>query len=181
MVRFKADNLIFKHAAKCGAETFDGVKVSSLEFEPFETGTDPVDPNLPNVGRPVSASWSRKDGSSGQIKFDYLIDASGRVGLISTKYLRNRKPNQGLKNIANWGYWKGAGTYGMGTDRQGQPYFEALTGNFTSIINHTRLTDTDTPCLQMRLVGAGSFLCIAALHQSVLCRIRTWLWRRKRL
>ena len=123
---------MFRHAGKCGAEIFDEVKVDSIEFVPSDkqnvtTESDTLDP-----GRPVSASWSRKDGSSGQIKFDYLVDASGRAGLVSTKYLKNRKNNQGLKNIANWGYWKGAGEYAVGTPRQGQPFFEALSGNHNS-------------------------------------------------
>lgn len=124
--------MFFKHAAKSGAQTFDGVKVNSLEFEPTEYPSDPADSSIPKVGRPVSATWSRKeDGSSGQIKFDYVVDASGRAGVLSTKYLKNRKSNQGLKNIANWGYWKGADSYGAGTAREGVPYFEALTGNDT--------------------------------------------------
>ena len=88
------------------------------------------DADAPNPGRPVSAFWSRKDGSSGTIKFDYLVDASGRAGIVSTKYLKNRNPNKGLKNIANWGYWKGAKRYGIGTTREGYPYFEALTGKY---------------------------------------------------
>jgi len=45
------------------------------------------------------------------------LDASGRAGLISTKYLENRRYNQGLKNVASWGYWKGASDYGVGTRR----------------------------------------------------------------
>lgn len=76
----------------------------------------------------MSAKWSRKDGSSGVIKFDDLIDASGRVGMVTTKYLKNRKYNQGLKNVASWGYFKNTGYYGVGTYREGQPYFEALQG-----------------------------------------------------
>ena len=86
------------------------------------------DADLPNPGQPVSANWSRKDGSSGLIKFDYIVDASGRVGLLSTKYLKNRKMNQTLKNGANWGYWTGTGTYGLESNRAGAPYFEALKG-----------------------------------------------------
>ena len=50
------------------------------------------------------------------MRFDYLVDASGRAGLVSTKYLKNRKNNQGLKNLANWGYWKGAGEYAVDTE-----------------------------------------------------------------
>ena len=82
-----------------------------------------------NPGRPVKAKWTSKDdGTSGEIEFDSLVDASGRAGIVSTKYLKNRKHNQGLKNVANWGYWKGAGKYAEGTYREGAPYFEALTG-----------------------------------------------------
>ncbi|KAL6713243.1 hypothetical protein ACLMJK_009364 [Lecanora helva] len=124
VVRSEADDLMFRHAGKSGAEIFDEVKVNSIEFEPPQNVDTESD--LSNPGRPVSASWARKDGTSGQIKFDYLVDASGRVGLVSTKYLKNRKNNQGLKNIANWGYWKGSGEYAPNTPRQGQPLFEAL-------------------------------------------------------
>ena len=120
---------MFRHAGKSGAEIFDGVKVDSIEFLPPTNQNGTVESDTPDPGRPVSASWSRKDGTSGQIKFDYLVDASGRAGIVSTKYLKNRKNNQGLKNIANWGYWKGAGEYAPGTPRQGQPLFEALSGN----------------------------------------------------
>lgn len=128
MLRAEADDLMFRHAGKCGAGIFDEVKVDSIQFAPSEYQNETANSDLPDPGRPVSASWSRKDGSSGQIKFDYLVDASGRAGLVSTKYLKNRKTNQGLKNIANWGYWKGAEDYAVGTPRQGQPFFEALSG-----------------------------------------------------
>lgn len=128
VVRSEADELMFRHAGKCGAQIFDGVKVNSIEFIPSNTPNATLESGGIDPGRPVSASWSRKDGSSGQIKFDYLVDASGRAGLVSTKYLKNRKNNQGLKNIANWGYWQGSGEYGMDTPRQGQPLFEALSG-----------------------------------------------------
>lgn len=128
------DDLIFRHAGKSGAKIFDGVKVNSLEFVPEEGQNGTADSEFPNPGRPVSASWSRKDGSSGVLKFDYIIDASGRAGLMSTKYLKNRKNNQGLKNVASWGYWRGVDKYGVGTPREGGPFFEALTGNFPSCL-----------------------------------------------
>jgi hypothetical protein len=127
VIRSEADDLMFRHAGKSGAKIFDGVKVTELDFEP--SGIDvPADSKVADLGRPVSATWSRKDGSSGMIKFEYLVDGSGRAGLVSTKYLKNRKYNQGLKNVASWAYWKGAGQYSIGTKRQNQPYFEALTG-----------------------------------------------------
>ncbi|ETS03176.1 non-heme halogenase [Trichoderma reesei RUT C-30] len=126
VVRSEADHLLFQHAASSGAKTFDGVQVKSINFigEPCEGfGELPYD----YPGRPYSATYLMKDDkTSREIKFDYIIDASGRVGLLSTKYLKNRKYNQGLKNVATWGYWKGAAAYGVGTPRQNSPFFEAL-------------------------------------------------------
>ena len=72
-----------------------------------------------------------KDGPlpiTGTTTFDYLIDATGRAGIMSTKYLKNRHFNVSLKNVAFWGYWVDVDTYGVGTKRQGAPWFEALTG-----------------------------------------------------
>ena len=125
MVRSESDHIIFKHAGKSGAQTFDETKVESLQFSPSDEAWEN---GLPNPGRPVSAAWSRKDGSSGVIKFDDVIDASGRVGVVNTKYFKNRKYNQGLRNIASWGYFKNAGIHGVGTNQEGSPYFEALAG-----------------------------------------------------
>ncbi|KAK3297914.1 O-methyltransferase-domain-containing protein [Chaetomium fimeti] len=119
VVRSEADELLFNHAASCGARTFDATKVDAVQFEEG-------DGKKSNPGKPVSASWKRKDGTSGTIAFKHIVDASGRYGLLSTKYLKNRKFNQNLKNIANWAYWKGGGTYGTGTHKAGSPFFEAL-------------------------------------------------------
>jgi hypothetical protein len=41
--------------------------------------------------------------------------------------------NQTLRNIANWGYWTGTGTYGLASNRAGAPYFEALQGGVFNI------------------------------------------------
>ena len=129
LVRAESDDIMFRHAGKQGAKIFDGVKVESIEFAE-ESGLDvPVDGKVANLGRPTSVSWSRKsDGAKGSIKVEYIVDGSGRQGVVSTKYMKNRKFNQGLKNVASWGYWKGAGEYAMNTPRQNSPFFEALTG-----------------------------------------------------
>ncbi|MCJ1251842.1 hypothetical protein MMC30_009080 [Trapelia coarctata] len=126
VVRSESDELIFRHAEKCGARTFDGTKVNEITFEPYDHEGFTAESRLANSGRPVSATWSRKDGSSGTINFDYIIDASGRAGVISTKYLKNRTLNEGLKNIANWTYWKGAARYAVGKENENSPFFEAL-------------------------------------------------------
>lgn len=133
-MRSESDLLMFQHASESGAHTFDGTRVESIEFESIRSSQ--------HLERPVAAKWSRKDGRSGTITFDYLVDASGRAGIMSTKYLKNRKFNEGLKNVATWGYWKGARTYALGTEREGQPFFEALDGT----------TLHELPC----------FICLAA-------------------
>ena len=147
--------MMFRHAGKSGAKIFECVKVNSIDFVPsngMSNGSteingkgsingdihhgSKVDPA--NPGRPVSASWTRKtDGSSGVITFDYLVDASGRTGLLSSKYLKNRRYNRALKNVANWAYFKGAGNYGEGSDRKGSPFFQALEGLAPSFIRES--------------------------------------------
>lgn len=129
VIRSESDHLIFKHATKSGAKTFDGVKVTEIEWK---HGSAREGETI-GQNRPLLAKWYRKaDGANGEIKFDYLVDASGRAGIVSTKYLKNRSFNQDLKNTASWGYWKGALQYGIGTPKEGQPFFEALHGSIPS-------------------------------------------------
>lgn len=128
--------MIFRHAGASGAKTFDGVKVKSIDFDSSNgttngttNGTANGDAHSAsqNPGRPISATYTKKaDNTSGVIKFDYIVDASGRVGLLNTKYLKNRHYNTTLKNVANWAYFEDAGLYGGGTARSGAPFFEAL-------------------------------------------------------
>ncbi|KAJ6131261.1 hypothetical protein N7523_001721 [Penicillium sp. IBT 18751x] len=124
VVRSECDQILFEHAGDSGAKIFDGVKVNAIQFQPSGCREEHGESNL---GRPISASWACRDKtSSGTIRFKYLVDASGRAGLVSTKYMKNRRYNEGLKNIATWGYFKDAGTYGMGTPAQGGPFFPRL-------------------------------------------------------
>jgi len=129
VVRSECDELLFRHAGESGAHIFDGIKVNSFKFIPsgLPRSSDP-DCEIPDPGRPESATWTSKDGKTGVIKFEYLVDASGRQGLVSTKYLKNRKMNAGeqLNSTASWGYWINGATYGVGTEQEGNPYFEAL-------------------------------------------------------
>jgi len=87
VIREEFDEVLLKHAAKSGATVIEETKVTELRFE---------------GERPVSATWVSR-GVEGQIAFDYLVDASGRNGIMSTKYLRNRNFNKSLNNIACWG------------------------------------------------------------------------------
>jgi flavin-dependent dehydrogenase len=120
VVRSEADELMFRHASECGAAIFDGRRITSIQFEP-ETDSSSL-----GLGRPVSALWSQKDGLAGAIRFKYLVDATGRAGLMSTKYLKNRRMNDSLKANASWGYWEGAETTQKGKKGESDPYFEAL-------------------------------------------------------
>lgn len=110
--------MMLRYATRVGASVFEEVKVTELEF---------------SGDRPVAAQWKAKDGSTGKISFDYVVDASGRTGIISTKYLKNREYNDTLKNVASWGYWSGTGKYLPGTDRENCPFFEALTGESIAV------------------------------------------------
>lgn len=87
---------MLKHAAKNGATVIDETRVTELHFD---------------GKRPVSASWVSRDGVEGQISFEYLVDATGRNGIMSTKYLKNRHYNKSLNNIACWGYWENTVRY----------------------------------------------------------------------
>ncbi|KAF7335079.1 Radh flavin-dependent halogenase [Mycena venus] len=116
VVRSEFDEILLRHAAECGVCVCEGVQVNGIEFS---SGVDE---------RPVSAEWKSDLGVTQKLDFKWLIDASGRAGIMSTKYLKNRKFNQALKNIAFWGYWTGAGSYGIGTSRENAPWFEALKG-----------------------------------------------------
>ncbi|KII95738.1 hypothetical protein PLICRDRAFT_129672 [Plicaturopsis crispa FD-325 SS-3] len=159
--------------------TTDSADSAMAQERAQETGSD-GEKRGEELGRPVSVTWSRtvrtsaldatttdatdsanegvKDTTrtiTGTTSFTHLIDASGRAGLMSTRYLRSRVFSTSLRNVAVWGYWKGAGVYGINTvakddedggehneqkegdeskdddkpqkDRVGAPWFEALT------------------------------------------------------
>ena len=102
------------HSESEGVKVFQSTKVTSLDF---------------SGERPISAHYTHGPSSQrGTITFDYVIDASGRAGLIANRHLKNRQYNTTLKNVASWAYWRDAGVYGVGTSAEGAPYFEALTG-----------------------------------------------------
>lgn len=95
VVRSEFDKLLLDHARTLGVEVVEGVTVRKIEF---------------NGERPCAACWSEtKDPErSGQIRFDYLVDASGRAGVMSTRYLKSRQFHDVFRNVAAWSYWKNA-------------------------------------------------------------------------
>lgn len=95
---------------------------------------------------PISATYEQKSsGKLGQINFDYIVDSSGRAGILHTKYLKNRNYNKALRNLACWGYWTDTGSYGVGTERAYSPFFEALKGRVPFPITGVKLTPSFFP------------------------------------
>ena len=121
-VRSESDEMFFRHATREGVLTFEETRVQSIEFE-----------GDPASSRPVKALWKNKSGQSGEIEFDWLIDASGKTSIMANKYLKNRVFREGLRNIATWGYWTDVKINGKGTKRENAPLFEAMTGAFSVI------------------------------------------------
>lgn len=112
-LRSDFDNLLLRHAADSGVNVIQETKVTDIVFE---------------GSRPIAALWKSVNGSEGRINFDYLVDASGRNGIMSVKYLKSRRFNHSLKNVAYWGYWTGTSKYMPGTDRDNAVFIEGLKG-----------------------------------------------------
>jgi len=95
VVRSEFDQLLLEHARELGVEVAEGVTVRRLEFA---------------GDRPVAATWTRtrEPEVTGRIEFDYLVDASGRGGVMATRYLKNRRFHNVFRNVAAWSYWTGA-------------------------------------------------------------------------
>jgi flavin-dependent dehydrogenase len=92
--RAEFDHLLLEHAKSEGVKVFEETEIKGLSFD---------------GERPRSANWSQLSGSqTGEITFDYLIDASGRSGVMATRYLKNRRSLESFQNMAVWGYWKNA-------------------------------------------------------------------------
>jgi flavin-dependent dehydrogenase len=88
--------LLLEHARSQGVKVFEGTEIRGIIFD---------------GERPRGATWTQGVGGSetGEISFDYLLDASGRAGVMAMRYLRNRHYHSAFQNVAIWGYWKGAG------------------------------------------------------------------------
>jgi flavin-dependent dehydrogenase len=92
--RASYDDILLRNAAAQGAEVIEGATVKDVEF---------------HGDRPVSASWVRQsDGSAHRTTFDFLVDASGRAGVLSRQHFNMRRPHDVFQNVAVWGYWEGA-------------------------------------------------------------------------
>ena len=105
VVRSDFDQLLLNHAKSQGVSVLEGAEVKRLRFD---------------GARPRIAIWSPvgRDGRTQEqeIGFHFLIDASGRAGLMTTRHLHIRRHHEIFKNIAVWGYWKGAKSLPIGPE-----------------------------------------------------------------
>ncbi|KAJ7149191.1 putative halogenase [Mycena crocata] len=115
VTRAEFDEILLRNASENRVRVWEGVSVNSIKF------------SAENDKQPVAVEWKSDTGTTGQLNFKWLVDASGRNGIMSTKYLKNRKFNQALRSVAFWGYWTGAGKYAPGTSRENATWLEALT------------------------------------------------------
>src|SRR6266699_7303122 len=100
VVRSEFDHLLLEHAKSQGVKVYEGTEIRGLSFDgdrprsatwsqvlPFE----PADPQGRSDSSVAGSHFKGVGGSdTGEISFDYLIDASGRAGVIAMHYLKNR-------------------------------------------------------------------------------------------
>lgn len=94
VVRSEFDRMLLNHAVEQGADVREGATVTDIAFD---------------GDRPRSVRFVEGEGVEGTGLFDFVVDASGREGLLATQHFRNRRFHEAFQNIALWGYWRGAG------------------------------------------------------------------------
>lgn len=92
------DDVLLRHAASQGAHVTQGAAVKRVTFA---------------GDRAVGAEWMH-NGTTHRRGFDFVVDASGRAGVLSAQQLRNRQAHEVFRNVAIWGYYPG-GTLLPGT------------------------------------------------------------------
>jgi flavin-dependent dehydrogenase len=95
--RDEFDHILLTNAVTQGAEVVQEATVKKVIF---------------NGDTPTAVQWIR-NGAPDELlttSFDYLIDASGRAGVLSAQYFRNRRAHEIFRNVAIWGYWQGGET-----------------------------------------------------------------------
>ncbi|WP_369409578.1 NAD(P)/FAD-dependent oxidoreductase [Micromonospora carbonacea] len=87
------DHVLLNNAAKQGATVIQNAEVKRVIFD---------------GDRAVAAEWAEPDsGERRTTEFDFVVDASGRAGMIPARHFKHRRANDTFKNVAIWGYWDG--------------------------------------------------------------------------
>jgi flavin-dependent dehydrogenase len=95
--RSEFDQLLLENAKEQGAEVHEQAVVLDVHFE---------------EGRAVGVRWAPSGDTSRAttLSCDYVIDASGRAGVLSAQHFRNREHHKVFQNVAVWGYWQNGAT-----------------------------------------------------------------------
>jgi len=94
--RDRFDEILFDHAADCGASVFEGATVTSVE-----SGIDAAGAEYSHV------AYKTEDGTVGSITAPVVIDSSGQSGVIS-RQAGIREINPEFRYLAVWGYFTGS-------------------------------------------------------------------------
>jgi len=87
------DDLLLRNAADQGAQVIEQATVKNILFD---------------GERPTAAEWVKAgDDTVHTAEFDFLVDATGRDGLLA-KHFGMRRQHPAFRNVAIWSYWKGA-------------------------------------------------------------------------
>ncbi|HEY4454496.1 MAG TPA: NAD(P)/FAD-dependent oxidoreductase [Pseudonocardiaceae bacterium] len=88
------DKLLLDHADSRGVRVVQGASVKRVLFD---------------GDRGYAAEWIHDSGTH-FTEFDYLVDASGRAGVLSAQHFRDRRRHEIFRNVAIWGYFDGGAT-----------------------------------------------------------------------
>jgi len=114
VTRADFDKMLLDHAKEAGAKIFEETVVTNVVFE---------------NDTPILAEWKNARGHSGNIQFDYVIDATGASGLFAKKLLKNIHPQKSFSNVILGSYWRNyrGDFYYDGADYPSPYYMEVLT------------------------------------------------------
>lgn len=101
VVRSEFDQILLENAAAMGVDVREEANVTGIEFDDE---------------RPREAMLIDSRGEHRSCSFDILVDASGRTGMLATRYLRNRNFHNAFRNVAIWGYWRDAARLDRGPE-----------------------------------------------------------------
>ncbi len=154
--RAEFDHLLLEHAAAEGAEVVQGAKVHRVEFD---------------GDRATAVVWTDADGQQRTTGFDFVVDASGRAGVLSAQHFRNRVKHDAFRNVATWGYWRGAdllaatpeGGINQIADEDGWFWVIPLRDNLYSI---GKVTDERTFATKREEHGSADAMLLAMIDKS---------------
>ncbi|NUS71854.1 MAG: NAD(P)-binding protein [Corynebacteriales bacterium] len=87
------DKVLLDHAQESGVTVHEGTTVHQVRM---------ID------DRPVGVQWRNDAGDAGYDACDFIVDASGRAGVMGKWTGAKREDHEVFRNVAIWGYWTGA-------------------------------------------------------------------------